>query len=242
MSFLIHPWTSVLGLIHETCTSLWILWCFWHCEHSDVPSVLRGAELSTFPCLTDTYNATPLIPTSLLWKFPPQPICYWEITATSQRELVLKLHSAFSTMVVGTAQNSASSTLDWKLFFSCQLSGWKLRAHSTHKAHLHPPSPPSVCVFRYKKRAAFVIMSEAPSPFTAALHGCVFVCHWRSSLWMLCRRQCYGIVRVLWFTLCIIDVLQARSSLGKLLSSFLRCFALVWVILEEQAAAQEAHI
>lgn len=38
---------------------------------------------------------------------------------TSQRELVLKLHNAFSTMggVVGTAKESASLTLDLKFFF-----------------------------------------------------------------------------------------------------------------------------
>jgi len=45
--------------------------------------------------------------------------------------------------------------------------------------------------------------------------------------------------RVLWWALCITDVLQAKSSTGKHQPFFLRCFPLLWVILEEELVALE---
>lgn len=44
---------------------------------------------------------------------------------------------------------------------------------------------------------------------------------------------------VLWWALYVNDVLQAKSSAGKRQTFFLRCFPLVWVILEEQMGAEE---
>lgn len=160
-SFLIHPWTSFLMLICETCTALEILWCFQYCEHLDVHLALIGvcsAQHNSSPhrgiqCHTIASHISPGE------QCPHQPICYWEITATSQKELVLKLQHAFSTMGGKGGHSTAKCIINTWLKVVFFLSTVSLDIACSQSTF----SPPKVLVYLDKKRAALSLSSHQGS-------------------------------------------------------------------------------